>query len=484
MPKRLSIIILNISLLVTISLANLTPTLNAKLGIKGIKYKNLTLNQKITKGLANTTLKSGLKEAVYGGKYINNLREAAAGEFQADFSHTIAKNYQSGDINYFEHKLSHALLGATSSAIAKRDITAGVIGALSGEVIGEDIKDTLSKDGYFSPSDKIYTRLYANLAATIISGLSGHDMQSAYDSSKSAVDNNTLYLYKNRVVATDKIDNKKIVKLSSKELAKLSQKLDATHKKRVINTPLVEAYLNGKIEDIPKQDTTKFKSVFNLDNKKEFETLRAKTDMKYYDINKNTKIVFWNGMNNTREDAKQSQALISKDFSNIGLFSNKTHNLLGDFLEWKPNYLTIQDVLNGYMLRQLPKGTILITHSAGNEDSYKGYKVLQLENVKLKDISQISVGSPRSLTDLKKEGAKVGVKNIVQINNPHDPIANGWVNGDGDYEVKYGLKDLEKFKIPIYNNLKKNHPFESYYPKVKKEIILQNTIKTSKRLKK
>jgi hypothetical protein len=74
----------------------------------------------------------------------------------------------------------------------------------------------------------------------------------------------------------------------------------------------------------------------------------------------------------------------------------------------------------------------------------------------------------------------VGVKNIVQINNPHDPVANGWVNGDGDYEVTYNLgQDISYgiWPIPILDNLQEYHPFKSYYNKNLKRLIRKEAVK-------
>lgn len=64
----------------------------------------------------------------------------------------------------------------------------------------------------------------------------------------------------------------------------------------------------------------------------------------------------------------------------------------------------------------------------------------------------ISVGSPKSATHLKDSTSKVGADFIIQINNPNDPVANGFLNKDGNYEFN--------FKQPF------KHSFESYYPNI------------------
>ncbi|WP_228568959.1 hypothetical protein [Campylobacter sputorum] len=70
----------------------------------------------------------------------------------------------------------------------------------------------------------------------------------------------------------------------------------------------------------------------------------------------------------------------------------------------------------------------------------------------------ISVGSPKSATHLKDSTSKVGADFIIQINNPNDPVANGFLNKDGDYEFKN------------FNDLSNYHPFETYYPNIIKYI--------------
>jgi len=62
------------------------------------------------------------------------------------------------------------------------------------------------------------------------------------------------------------------------------------------------------------------------------------------------------------------------------------------------------------------------------------------------------------IADLESIGEKVGLNVKTQINHPHDPVANGILNGDADYDIQDGLID----------DLTKNHKFDSYYPKVKK----------------
>ncbi|ASM36867.1 hypothetical protein [Campylobacter sputorum] len=102
----------------------------------------------------------------------------------------------------------------------------------------------------------------------------------------------------------------------------------------------------------------------------------------------------------------------------------------------------------------------MITHSAGNEDIFKTNKINYIQGAKT-PYKLISVGSPKSATHLKDSTSKVGAEFIIQINNPNDPVANGFLNKDGNYDIKYGLFDDLEF-----------HKFENYFPNIK--LYIQN----------
>jgi hypothetical protein len=150
-------------------LSYVTPALNAKLGIKGIKYKNLTLNQKITKGLANTMLKSGLNSALYGTDFKDNLKYGLATgvtnlgfEYIGDTSmyQELYKNntlFSEGSIGKV---VLHGAMGAVGAAIAGGDIKAGAISAATNELI--------------SPLTKTYSPTTRLAISQITGALSGY----------------------------------------------------------------------------------------------------------------------------------------------------------------------------------------------------------------------------------------------------------------------------------------------------------------------
>ncbi|RXI36862.1 hypothetical protein CRU99_13165 [Malaciobacter mytili] len=269
-----------------------------------------------------------------------------------------------------------------------------------------------------------------------------------------SVGDDTIYLYKGKVVATDGVNNQKVIVLTTKES---------------IFKGFIDNYLTSTIEKTKIEDISKYDKVLDLNNKNDFETLKQDTDMKYNNINKDTKIVFENGMMNNYNDATTLQQIIQKDFPNlsVGLINNETGKVTGvlnDAIEWLPNYLTTKDVLNAKKIQELSPNTVVITHSAGNEDIYKANQINTLLGAKTK-YYLISAGSPKSKTKLEESTNKVGAKVITQINHPNDPIANGLLNKDANYDINFSQK------IPIWDDLKNNHPFINYYNKEVKEVI-------------
>ncbi|AWI33328.1 hypothetical protein [Helicobacter apodemus] len=238
--------------------------------------------------------------------------------------------------------------------------------------------------------------------------------------------------------------------------------------------------------------------------------------MSYENINANTSIVFINGMENTLEDARNSANLIQRDFLDrqVGLMNNATGEgkvlqkyfgsgaitkrldsainavlpkkvvrLTDDVLEWTPNYFTLKDSLNAHMLQKLPRDSVVITHSAGNEDIYKANRINAITNTKTK-YKLISVGSPKSESNLRESTSSVGAELVRQVNDSKDPVANpkdaaldavgnAIVGGSRGGYIGFSLGALSGIGITFYK-LNEYHPFKSYYNNP--EFQLQQTI--------
>ena len=165
--------------------------LDRKLNINK-SYSKLNFSNKIEKTITNSTLKAGVDSALYGSSFKKDFLSSLGTQTQTGLSEYIGDSYYKGDINYFEHKLSHVLSGGVSAAIAGKDISSGALGALSGEIIGEQVANRLTKDSIFSKRDKTVTELTSQLGSLFVAKGLNKDLQSAVDSSKVAVENNTI----------------------------------------------------------------------------------------------------------------------------------------------------------------------------------------------------------------------------------------------------------------------------------------------------
>jgi len=195
--------------------------------------------------------------------------------------------------------------------------------------------------------------------------------------------------------------------------------------------------------------------VYDLTNKSDFQTLAKMTGesgMSYSQetlsslfnstsvTDDMTKIFFQNGWDNDYKSAAKSAALIEQvTGQKVGIIVNSTNPKLsigGDLLEYLPSSLYLKDVLNGEVYQQIASDTngrnVVIMHSAGNEDAIKSAKILKLSNANLNgNIDFISVGSPRSLNDLKSALAPVGGNVTKQYNNWKDPVTHPYLWGTG-----------------------------------------------------
>ncbi|SUX25659.1 hemagglutinin repeat-containing protein [Campylobacter ureolyticus] len=369
-------------------------------------------------------------------------------------------------INTLGHELTHAIKSHQNSFIPQDNFQNNYAN-IKGEILSNYLNKALNlKDENVNLNN---TNLnYTNNTNTKDTLLSNLDKFNSQDMSKS---DNKIFIYNNRVVGIDKnLNDNLVVDLTTWE-ALTNGYLMPDIKDKLFFSPFIKInnILSDKtiINDIP--DTNKYTNQYDLTNKSDFEKLRVKTEQTYENINNNTKIVFINGMGNTLENARESVNLIKQDYgNNVGLINNATGKYLGiieDAAEWVSNFTTTKDVLNAYSIKQLSKDTIIITHSAGNEDIFKANKINKEIGVKT-PYNLISVGSPKSATDLKQSTKNVGANFITQINHKNDPVANGWLNKDASYRMKF-LNDDKSFRLPFFDDLKEYHPFETYYPDIK-----------------
>ena len=360
----------------------------------------------------------------------------------------------------------------------------------------------------------LISKVYGGVVGGLLGGNSLMALGSAL--SESAERYNRELHYDGRLVAMDRVNDGKIVELTDGEYAVLSSQY-FPNKDELGTKLLYPAYRDNGIiiYNIPITQNFTNKDL-NLNNPRDFETLRRRTDMSYENINANTNIVFINGMGNTLEDARNSANLIQRDFLNkqVGIVNNATGEgkvlqkyfgsgaitkrldsainavlpkkvvrLTDDVLEWTPNYLTLKDSLNAYMLRQLPKDSVVITHSAGNEDIYKANRINAITNTKT-PYKHLSVGSPKSAEALRESTNSVGAELVRQVNDSRDPVANqlgaaldivgNAIVGASRGGAIGGIIGIGGGIGITFHKLDEYHSFESYYNNP--EFQLQQTI--------
>ncbi|WP_050467501.1 hypothetical protein [Herbaspirillum chlorophenolicum] len=139
-----------------------------------------------------------------------------------------------------------------------------------------------------------------------------------------------------------------------------------------------------------------------------------------------TRVFFQNGMDNHVPDAKASAALLSGLLKEpVGAIINDSHGVPSDVKEYLPNMFATKDILNEYTYRELnAKGTptLIVMHSAGNEDAYKALKAGQVYGYTYPNLSFLSVGSPVSAEKLQSVMRQSGSTFLGQVNDWKDPV--------------------------------------------------------------
>jgi len=251
-----------------------------------------------------------------------------------------------------------------------------------------------------------------------------------------------LYIYNDRVIATDGVDDKKIIVLNEEtagEINKSVYEVDSREPYADLKGKIRQEFSEQGVYDPNKMtgdgviivDQEYAGKTYDLNEEEDFNELRKGTDQTY-DIKEGDgdMIVYMNGMNNDEAGVKKGAGIIEGlTKEDVSIMHNDTDGIAGDVKEYLPNGYTTKDVLNSKVLEDLAKNgdetNTVIAFSAGNEDLYKAMKVMELEGRELETpIDVISVGSPRSKRSLEKAGSETGFGNIEQYNDWKDPVAN------------------------------------------------------------
>ncbi|WP_156226258.1 hypothetical protein [Herbaspirillum chlorophenolicum] len=155
--------------------------------------------------------------------------------------------------------------------------------------------------------------------------------------------------------------------------------------------------------------------------------------MGYYVTSDNTRVYFQNGMDNHAPVAKASSALLAGLLKeSVGAIINDSHGITGDVREYLPDTFSAKDILNEYTYHTLnAKGnpTLIVMHSAGNEDAYKALKAGKVYGYTYPNLSFLSVGSPVGAEKLQSVMRQSGSILLGQVNDWRDPVTNSKTAG-------------------------------------------------------
>ena len=385
----------------------------------------------------NTTVNTTINSAVYGSNFTNalgqNLKNAGIDTVSAIIANTIGASYKGdgGLLNdqYLLHKVSHAVLGCTSAATKQQDCGSGALGGVTGEVAAELIGGT--KDGsQLTPAQQGKIVFFSQFTTAAVTITTGANLNTALATSHNAVVNNTFYLHNGKVVARDMQDNDKVVALSDKEARKLGV------------MDYEETGLGG-MPVVSDKTILRFNrnTIYDLSDPQDFKTLKEGSDMGYYpsDANGNldgsTRIYFQNGMDNKLEDAKATASLISEITGTpVGMIANDSHGIAGDTAEYLKLPQQTKDVLNEFTYRKLDQGgtpTLIVMHSAGNNDALQALRIGSLYDHQYPNLSFYSLGSPIGSNTLDEIISNTGGNYLGQVNDWRDPIPYSKTVGGG-----------------------------------------------------
>jgi filamentous hemagglutinin len=248
-----------------------------------------------------------------------------------------------------------------------------------------------------------------------------------------ATGNNYLYSYKGKIIAVDKNDNNKVIDLSDSDKQKLAAKEPAVLMKEIAgidadSAPVVVS--NERAKEMTSSTT------YDLTNPKDRNQLQGQTDMGYIVTDTNTRIYVQTGMQTKPEDAlKNAQALSQIVKEPVGVIVNGTQGLPKDVEEYLPKAPNVKDALNEYTYQTLNKNSpsLVVLHSAGNEDAKKALQLGQQLGHQYSNLSFLSLASPNSDSVMRSTTTNTNANYLGQINDWRDPVTNPklWVAGTG-----------------------------------------------------
>ncbi|MEN9625521.1 MAG: hypothetical protein RJB17_2316, partial [Pseudomonadota bacterium] len=317
---------------------------------------------------------------------------------------------------------AHTVIGGLTGGAS------GAAGAAVGTLTAPAVADALSKAGVDPNVAKGLTALASTAAGAAVGGTVGG--VAAFNE----VVNNYLYHYKGKIVARDRQGNDKIINLSESDLRKLAAENPEILNQLIAGIGKTDAPILVKDSSAQNMSTS---NIQDLNNPADRAAIAKESDMGYVNIDGKARVFVQTGMDNTRQDAGVSAQTLSKVLGGVstGYINNGTEGLNGDVGEYLPNSLSKKDVLNEYTYRTLnAQGpTLVVTHSAGNEDAKKALQAGAMYGKTYENLSFVSVGSPVGGSVMRQSVTSGGANYLGQVNDWRDPVTNPklWVLGTG-----------------------------------------------------
>jgi filamentous hemagglutinin len=322
-----------------------------------------------------------------------------------------------------------------SSRVVLHTLVGGLTGGLQGALGAGGSQTLIDKIGETIYESDLPTELKQALvlgAGTAVGAAVGGTAGAS--TAFNATDNNYLYHYKGKIVARDKNDNDKIINLTDDDLRKLAAENPEILNQLIAGIGKTDAPI--LVKDSSAQNMTG-SSIQDLNNPADRAAIAQESDMGYVNINGQARVFVQTGMDNTRQDAGGNALELSKTLGgvNTGYINNGTQGIDKDVGEYLPNSLSKKDVLNEYTYRTLnAQGpTLILTHSAGNEDAKKALQTGQMYGHQYENLSFVSLGSPVDNSVMRQSVTGSGANYLGQVNDWRDPVTNPklWVLGTG-----------------------------------------------------
>ncbi len=183
---------------------------------------------KLAQNIQNTVLTTGVETAVYGGSYIDNLKNNSLNQISAETFKYIGHESAIKD-NLPAKTVIHSLVGGAIAKLKGGDFSAGAIATATGHVVGEYVKKELQNKPNASLQDIENIITKAKAISSVVSGavtiqakgdISNKDLAISQEMSKSVVENNNLRL----LITLAKV-GRKIYKIGNKLNVKKLKKI-------------------------------------------------------------------------------------------------------------------------------------------------------------------------------------------------------------------------------------------------------------------